>query len=126
MIPECSVVVRETAFEFCFVRISCCDSIVEIETRCRIVTDRGIYVPETRDRLDILWTRLEVCEEDITSITIATELIECKTPEFANLAIIGSLGEDLRCEDLCGYIPLACRTQLLRGNCDTDSQEIFV
>lgn len=95
MITECRIVVGEAAFEFSFMRIASSDSIVEIETRGRIVAEIHIDLTETRYRLEILRIGFEIGEEDITSITISTEFIECKSGELAYLAIVGTLGEDL-------------------------------
>lgn len=95
MISHCCVVVGETAFEFCFVGISCSDSVVEIEARGRIVTEIHIDLAESRDRLDILRARLEIREEDVSRLTIASELVECESGELANLRIVGPLREDL-------------------------------
>lgn len=100
MISECRIVVGETAFELCFVRISSCDSVVEIETRCRIVTEIYVDLTESRDRLDILGIGLEVGEEYISRSTIASELIECESGELVYFAIVGSLREDLCCDDI--------------------------
>jgi hypothetical protein len=62
MISECRIIVGETAFEFCFVRISCGDRIVEIETGSHIVTEIYVDLTQSRDCLDILGVGLEIGE----------------------------------------------------------------
>ena len=100
MITLSCIVVGEAAFELCFVRISCGDSVVEIEARCRVVTEIHIDLTESRDRLDILGIGLEVGEEDISRLTIASELIEGESSQLAYLGIVSSLREDLARQDI--------------------------
>jgi hypothetical protein len=96
MITECRIIIGKTAFEFCFMRIASSDGIVEIETRCRIVSEIHIDLTKSRYGLEILRIELEIREENITGITVSPELIECKSSQLAYFAIVGTLAEYLR------------------------------
>ena len=87
-ISEERIVISQSSFEVRFRSISGNYSVIEIEIRCDIVREGGLYLSHTDDRLEIIGIFFYIGKKVFLRILILTEFEVGKCEDFFHFCIV--------------------------------------